>query len=75
MDNYRQDSGYTAISQLGPATFQAMSPEDKAVFRNWRRAVLSFYGALLLMGGVVLMASIPVTHREVAQVMPAVNVP
>jgi hypothetical protein len=75
MDYYRQDSAYTGISRLIPATFETLSPEDKAIFRNWRRAVLAFYGAVLLMGGVVLMASIPASHTEVAQVMPAVNVP
>jgi hypothetical protein len=36
---------------------------------------LAFYAAVLLMNGLVLMASIPASHREVAQVMPAVNVP
>jgi hypothetical protein len=75
MDNYRQDSAYTGISRPIPATYQTLSPEDKAIFRNWRRAVLAFYAAVLLMNGLVLMASIPASHTEVAQVMPAVNVP
>ena len=75
MDNDRQDFAYTGISQLTPATFQTLSADDKATFRYWRRAVLAFYCAVLLMGGLGLMASIPASHRQVAQVMPAVNVP
>jgi hypothetical protein len=75
MDSYRQDCTYIAGSGPIPATFKTLSPGDKATFRNWRRAVLAFYGAVLLFGGVMLVTSIPVAHQEIAQVRPAVNVP
>jgi hypothetical protein len=74
MGNYRQDSADANIFWQIPAIFETWSPADKATFRNWRRAVLSFYVALLT-GGLVLMVSIPASHREMAQIMPAVNVP
>jgi hypothetical protein len=75
MDNYRQDSGYTSISQLTPASFKPLTSEEAATYRGWRRAVVAFYCAILLLGGVALMVSVPVGHREMAQVMPPVNVP
>jgi hypothetical protein len=75
MDNYRQDSGYSSISQLTPASFKPLSPEETATYRGWRRAVVIFYCAVVLLGGFVLVASTPVAHREMAQVMPPVNVP
>jgi hypothetical protein len=42
--------------------------------------VLAFYCAVVLLGGLALLVSIPVSNREVAQItpaqaMPAVNVP
>jgi hypothetical protein len=75
MDGYRQDCSYSGISRPVPATFKALSPEDKTTFRNWRRAVLAFYGAVLLLGGLVIVTSISVPHRQVAQATPAVNHP
>jgi len=75
MDSFRQDCGYTGNSQPIPATFKTLSPDDTATFRNWRRAVVAFYGTVLVVGGIVLVSSIPVQHREIAQIMPAVNVP
>jgi hypothetical protein len=75
MDNYRQDSGYTSISQLTSTSFKPLTSEETATYRRWRRAVTAFYCCVLLLGGFALLASTSVAHREMAQVMPAVNVP
>jgi hypothetical protein len=75
MDNYRHDSGYTSISGLTPSSFKPLTPEETATYRGWRRAVVVFYCAIVLLGGLALMVSVPATHREMAQVMPQVNVP
>ena len=75
MDSYRQDSACTGISGPTPAGFKTLTSEETTTYRRWRRAVLGFYCSVLLLGGFALLISIPVTHREVAQVMPAVNVP
>jgi hypothetical protein len=75
MDSYRQDSGYTNIAQLTPANFKPLTPEETATYRGWRRAVLAFYCCVVLLGGFALFVSIPVAQREMAQVMPPVNVP
>jgi hypothetical protein len=75
MDSYRQDSVHTSISGLDPADFKTLTPEENATYRSWRRAVMAFYCAVLLLGGVGLMVSIPVSHPQVAEVMPPVNVP
>jgi hypothetical protein len=75
MDSYRQDSVYTSISGLGADDFKTLTPEEKATYRSWRRAVVAFYGAVVLLGGVALLVSIPGSHPQMAQVMPAVNVP
>jgi hypothetical protein len=75
MDTYRQDSGYTSISGLTAANFKPLTSEETATYRGWRRAVVAFYCCVVLLGGFVLVASVPAPHREMAQVMPAVNVP
>ena len=75
MDNYRHDSGYTSISGLTPDSFKPLSPEDTATYRGWRRAVVAFYCAIVALGGFALFVTTPVAHREMAQVMPPVNVP
>jgi hypothetical protein len=75
MDSYRQDSVYTSISGLDPADFKTLTPEEKATYRSWRRAVMAFYCALVLLGGVALLVSIPASNPQVAQFMPAVNIP
>jgi len=75
MDSYRQDSGYTSITQLTPASFKPLSPEETATYRGWRRAVVAFYCGVVLVGGFALIVSVPSAHREMAQVMPPVNVP
>lgn len=75
MDDYRQDSACTAMSGPTPANFKTLTSEETTTYRSWRRAVLAFYCSVLLLGGFVLLTSIPISHREVAQVMPAVNVP
>jgi hypothetical protein len=75
MDDYRQDSACVGISGPTPASFKTMTPDDTSTYRSWRRAVLAFYCSVALLGGLALMVSIPVSHQEVAQVMPAVNVP
>jgi hypothetical protein len=79
MDDYRQDSVYTSDSGLSPGSFKTLTPAETTSYRNWRRALVAFYSAVLLVGGLALLASIPVSNREVAQVMPqampAVNVP
>ncbi len=36
---------------------------------------MAFYCAVLLLGGVALLVSIPVSNPQVAQFMPAVNIP
>jgi hypothetical protein len=75
MDNYRHDSGYTSISGLNPSHFKPLTSEETATYRGWRRAVVAFYCCVVLLGGFVLMASVSAPHREMAQVMPPVNVP
>jgi hypothetical protein len=75
MDNYRHDSGYTSISGLNPSHFKPLTSEETATYRGWRRAVVAFYCSVVLLGGFVLVASVPAQHREMAQVMPPVNVP
>jgi hypothetical protein len=74
MDDYRQDSAYTNISGLTQASFDKLTADETATYRSWRRAVLAFYCAVLLLGGFALVVSIPV-NREVAQVMPAQVMP
>jgi hypothetical protein len=68
MDNYRQDSSYTTTSGLNPATFKPLTSEETATYRSWRRSVILFYAAVLL-GGIGVLASIPVSNQEVAQVV------
>jgi hypothetical protein len=75
MDNYRHDSGYTSISGLTPANFKPLTSEETATYRGWRRAVVAFYCCVVLLGGLAILVSIPAGHQEMAQVMPAVNVP
>jgi hypothetical protein len=75
MDSYRQDSVYTSTSGLDPADFKTLTPEEKATCRSWRRAVMAFYCALVLLGWVALLVSIPVSNPQVTQFMPAVNIP
>jgi hypothetical protein len=75
MDSYRQESSYASSSGLTQADFDKLSADETATYRSWRRAVLAFYCSVLLLGGFALLASIPVSNRQVAQVMPAVNVP
>jgi len=75
MDNYRHDSGYTSISGLNPSHFKPLTSEETATYRGWRRAVVAFYCCVVLLGGFVLVASVPAPHREMAQAMPPVNVP
>lgn len=75
MDSYRNDSGYTSISTLPPSQFKPLSPEETGTYRSWRRAVVAFYCCVMLVGGFAIAVSIPVGHQEMAQVMPAVNVP
>jgi hypothetical protein len=75
VDSFRQDSATTGISGLTQAEFDRLSTDERNTYRSWRRAVLAFYGAVLLLGGLALMVSIPTSNREMAQVMPAVNVP
>jgi hypothetical protein len=75
MDNYRHDSSYTSISGLPPASFKPLTPEETVTYRGWRRAVVAFYCCVVLLGGFALLASVPAPHREMAQVMPPVNVP
>jgi hypothetical protein len=75
MDNYRQNCGHTSVSGLTPAHFKPLTSEEAATYRGWRRAVVAFYCAVLLLGGMALLVSTPLAHREMAQVKPAVNVP
>jgi hypothetical protein len=75
MDDYRQDSACAGSSGLTQADFDKLSVDETATYRRWRRAVLAFYCSVLLLGGFALLVSIPVANREMAQVMPAVNVP
>jgi hypothetical protein len=75
MDDYRQDSACTGSSGLTQGDFDKLSADETATYRSWRRAVMAFYCAVVLLGGFALLVSIPASHREMAQVMPAVNVP
>lgn len=68
MDDYRQDSAYTTTSGLTPADLKPLTPEETATYRSWRRAVMVFYAAIVLLGGIGLVASIPGSHQEMAQV-------
>jgi hypothetical protein len=73
--SHRQDSGFTSISGLTPGNFKPLSSEETTTYRSWRRGVVAFYCAVVLLGGFALLASVPLAHREMAQMMPAVNVP
>jgi len=75
MDTYRHDSGYTSISGLTPTNFKPLTPEETVTYRGWRQVVVAFYCCVVLLGGFALLVSVPVAHREMAQVMPPVNVP
>jgi hypothetical protein len=75
MEIYRQDSVCTNLSHQTPAIFTTLTPAETATYRSWRRAVLAFYCSVLVCGGFALVISLPTRHQEVAQVMPAVNVP
>jgi hypothetical protein len=75
MDDYRQDATCTGISGPTPPNFKTLTPDETSTYRSWRRAVLAFYCSVLLLGGIALVASIAAPHREMAQVMPPVNVP
>jgi hypothetical protein len=77
MDDYRQDSTCIGITGPTPASFETMTPNDTATYRSWRRGVLAFYCSVAVLVGFAVLVSIPVQHREVAQLqgMPPVNVP
>jgi hypothetical protein len=75
MDDYRQDSAYINISGLTQANFDKLTADETATYHSWRRAMLAFYCAVLLLGGFALLVSIPVSNHEVAQVMPAQVMP
>jgi hypothetical protein len=68
MDDYRQDSSYTTTSGLKSTDFKPLSSAETATYRNWRRSVLAFYAVVVLLGGIGILASIPVSNQEVAQV-------
>lgn len=68
MDDYRQDSAYTTTSGLKPDDLKSLTPEETATYRSWRRSVMLFYAAVLLLGGIGVLASIPISRQEVAQV-------
>jgi hypothetical protein len=68
MDDYRQDSAYTTTSGLKPADLKPLTAEETATYRSWRRSVLAFYAVVVLLGGIGIFASIPVSNQEVAQV-------
>ena len=68
MDDYRQDSAYTTTSGLKPDDFKPLTPEETATYRSWRRSVMLFYAAVLLLGGIGVLASIPISRQEVAHV-------
>lgn len=68
MDDYRQDSAYTTTSGLTPAELKPLTPEEAATYRRWRRAVMTFYALVVLLGGIGILASIPTSHQEVAEV-------
>jgi hypothetical protein len=68
MDNYRQDSSYAPTSGLKPADFKPLTSEETASYRSWRRSVLAFYAVVVLVGGIGIFASIPVSNHEVAEV-------
>ena len=75
MDTYRHDSAYSSISTLPAADFDKLTSDETATYRSWRRAVLAFYCAVAVLGGFAMLTTMPVSHREVAQAMPALNVP
>ena len=68
MDDYRQDSAYTTTSGLSPADLKPLTAQEITTYRSWRRAVMAFYALVVLLGGIGIMASIPISHQEVAQV-------
>ncbi len=68
MDDYRQDSSYTTTSGLKPADFKPLTSAETVTYRSWRRSVLAFYAAVLLLGGIGIVASIPASNQEVAQI-------
>ena len=75
MDIYRNDFGYSSIFGLTPADFKPLTSEETATYRGWRQAVVAIYCSIVLLGGMAMLVSTPVAHQEMAQVMPAVNVP
>ena len=68
MDNFRQDSAYSNTSGLSDTLFRTLTSDETNTYRRWRRAILAFYCALLLLGGLAVAISIPISNREVAQV-------
>ena len=68
MHDYRQKSVYSTPYGLRPVDFKPLSPEDTTTYRNWRRSVLLVYAAVLLLGGIGLLASSPLSKQEVAQI-------
>ena len=58
------------------ASFKTLTPEEKATYRSWRRAVMAFYCAVVLLGGLCWRFRSPSRRpANAAQVMPPVNVP
>jgi hypothetical protein len=68
MDDYSQDSSHIT-NGLTADIFKTMSSEEKATHRSWARTMLGIYGALLLLGGVAILANHPGVNpgRLVAQ--------
>ncbi len=56
MDDYSQDSAHTT-NGLTADIFKTLTHEDKATHRRWARTMLGFYGTLLLVGGIVVLAN------------------
>ena len=63
MDTFREDSARTGEFA------HIVAPEDQATHRRWARTVLGFYGALILLFGVAIIASQLVSNssNQIAQ--------
>jgi hypothetical protein len=72
MDDYLEDSAHIT-NGLTASILKTLTPEERTVQWRWGRSVLGLYCAVLLLGGIVIVASQPSPNPNhlVAQVAAA----